>query len=83
MNGWLLNGTKWAGVWNYIYRNVPVEWKVVSVTDYTGDGKPDLIWQNTTTGDVVYWQMNGTQWAGKWNYIAHTVPTQWTLIGPR
>ena len=32
-------------------------WKIVSVTDYTGDGKPDLIWHSAKSGDVVYWQM--------------------------
>jgi ELWxxDGT repeat protein len=29
-------------------------------TDLDGDGKADLIWRNTSTGDVAIWLMNGT-----------------------
>lgn len=28
--------------------------------DFNGDGKPDLLWRNTHTGEVLIWFMNGT-----------------------
>ena len=28
--------------------------------DMNGDGKPDIVWENTTTGDRGFWLMNGT-----------------------
>jgi hypothetical protein len=47
--------------------------------DFTGDGKPDLLWQHATTGDVYLWTMNGTtqtggtylaQGMGPWKVVA-------------
>jgi hypothetical protein len=30
------------------------------VADFNSDGNPDLLWENTTTGDRAIWLMNGT-----------------------
>ena len=39
-------------------------WDVKSVTDFNGDGTPDVLWQNRTSGVVFYWVMKaGTAWA--------------------
>ena len=35
------------------------DWDLEGVGDLTGDGKPDLVWRNTTTGENAVWQMNG------------------------
>jgi hypothetical protein len=80
---WPMDGTQFTGNWYYITRNVGVEWKVVSVADYTGDGKADLIWQNAKSGDVVCWPLNGPQWVGKYSYVARNIPTDWSIVGPR
>jgi hypothetical protein len=34
-------------------------WKIVGAGDFNGDGKPDLVWHNSVTGDVRVWWMNG------------------------
>jgi hypothetical protein len=79
---WVMNGTQWSGMRSYIQRAVATEWKIVSVGDYVGAGKPNLLWQNTKTGDVVYWTMNGGRWTGDWAYICRNVGTQWSVVGP-
>jgi hypothetical protein len=28
-------------------------------TDFDGDGKPDILWRNSSTGEVMVWYMNG------------------------
>ncbi len=28
--------------------------------DFNQDGKPDLVWRNRVTGDIIFWLMNGT-----------------------
>jgi glucose/arabinose dehydrogenase len=34
-------------------------WRVRRVGDFDGDGKPDLLWQHQTTGQLYVWLMNG------------------------
>jgi hypothetical protein len=36
-------------------------WTIVGTRDFNGDGKPDLVWQNDTTQQVVVWYMGGSQ----------------------
>jgi hypothetical protein len=36
----------------------------VGTGDYNADGKSDILWRNTTTGQVVVWFINGTATSG-------------------
>ncbi len=36
------------------------QWHIVGSADINGDGVPDLFWQNSTTGQLVYWLMSYT-----------------------
>jgi hypothetical protein len=36
-------------------------WQIARVIDVNGDGKADLVWHHTTTGQVTVWLMNGAQ----------------------
>lgn len=76
---WIMNGTTRTAASGYILRNVPLAWRLVAVADLNRDGKKDLIWQNTTTGDVSYWLMNGTAIA-ETGYLARAVPTVWQIV---
>jgi beta-glucanase (GH16 family) len=49
------------------------------VPDFDGDGKADLIWSNTSTGDRAIWFMNGAS-IGSFGYIAG-IPTGWHIVG--
>jgi hypothetical protein len=37
----------------------PPSWRLAGTGDFNGDGKTDLVWQNSN-GDVSIWEMNGT-----------------------
>jgi FG-GAP-like repeat len=37
---------------------------VAGIGDFNGDGKSDILWRSTTTGEVALWQMDGSVIAG-------------------
>ena len=47
--------------------------------DFNGDGKSDILWQNSSTGQRSIWLMNGTVLASIVNLP--TVPIQWDIVG--
>jgi hypothetical protein len=48
-------------------------------SDFNGDGKADILWQNNSTGQRLIWLMNGT--VHQSNVSLGTVPTQWSIAG--
>ncbi len=47
--------------------------------DFNGDGSPDILWQNTSTGTCGIYLMDGTS-VSSWASLG-TVPTQWKIVG--
>src|SRR5207302_1426298 len=71
---WPMNGPAWTGTYQYIVRNVTdLDWKIAGTADLNQDGTPGLIWQNSASGDVVYWFMNGPTWTGSYQYILRNI----------
>jgi len=54
-------------------------WELVGAADFNGDGKPDLIWQNTVSGQRAIWLMNGTTYVS--SVSLGTVATDWDIAG--
>jgi hypothetical protein len=52
----------------------------VGTGDFNGDGKPDLLWYNATTGDVYVWFMNGATLASG-TYVYRGADPAWRLVG--
>jgi hypothetical protein len=51
---------------------VPVEWYIVGVGDFNGDGNADLVWENRSTGQRAIWFMkNGV--------LTSTIKLPWCL----
>jgi hypothetical protein len=51
------------------------------MTDLNGDGKPDVLWQHATSGDVYVWFLNGTT-ATSGAYLAQGMGP-WKVVGPK
>jgi hypothetical protein len=57
---WYLNGLSTVGAGFLNPRAMAdTRWQVRGVADLNGDAKPDLLWQNTQTGDVHAWFLSG------------------------
>ncbi|HYL81936.1 MAG TPA: hypothetical protein VEU07_14050 [Candidatus Acidoferrum sp.] len=50
--------------------------------DFNGDGKADLVWQNTATGTVDLWYMNGGQVISDALVVSGVTPDQ-KIVGPK
>ena len=48
--------------------------------DYDGDGKSDILWQNTVTGEVTYWQMNAATLMSNTS-VATLGNLDWQIVG--
>ena len=51
------SGIKGTG---YLYGGSLVGWQLTSISDVNGDGIPDLLFQNTGTGQIYAWFLDGT-----------------------
>jgi hypothetical protein len=82
---WIMNGTTLVSGTLLSPTGVgDTNWKIKAVTDLNGDGQPDLVWQNTATGYLAAWLMNGTVRAdGIYLTPAQVMDTGWHIVGPR
>ena len=60
-------------------------WQVVGASDFDGNGVPDLVYQNTQTGQVnvdYYGGPGGAVFKG-WNLLSATGIPGWSVVVPR
>jgi len=55
-------------------------WKVVGVGDFNGDGKADILWRNSSTGENYIYLMNATVIASE-GYIRRVADQNWEVAG--
>jgi len=58
-----------------------VNWKVVGSADLDGDGNTDLLLQDSGSGDLIYWQMNGVNQLGVQFITPRNPGTNWNVVG--
>jgi hypothetical protein len=58
---WFLNGTTVTGTAVIGHDSPPYDtWQIAGTGDFTHDGKTDILWRNTSSGDIAVWFLNGT-----------------------
>ncbi|MEI6205558.1 MAG: VCBS repeat-containing protein [Desulfuromonadales bacterium] len=73
------SGTAIAGG-GLIYTEPNTNWKIVAAADFNCNGKAELLWWNSTTGQVAIGQTNGTN-ASTANLIWTEPNTDWRIVG--
>jgi hypothetical protein len=75
-----MQGTTVLGGEGYV-RTVPdPDWKIVGIGDFNGDGKSDILWRNSTTGENYIYMMNGMAIANE-GYIRSVADRNWQVAG--
>src|SRR5256886_7317221 len=73
-----MNGTTNTG--GSLRTQADLNWQVAGVGDFNGDGRADILWRNSSTGENYVWLMNGTTITGKGS--VRTEPDQnWKVAG--
>lgn len=93
---WQHDGTRQVAAWymggalgnefqsfNWLQSSNTPGWSVAGTADLDGNGKPDLIWQNDTTRQVVVWYMggsNGSQYQS-FAWLQNSITPGWKVVG--
>jgi uncharacterized protein YjiK len=56
---WQMNGATVASSGSTSTPSLDTTWKNAGTGDFNGDGKSDILWRNSTTGNLAIWSMNG------------------------
>ncbi len=63
------------------FASIPdTHWHPVSMADFDGDGHPDILWENSSTGQLLIWYMNGNT-IKKYGSAFTTLPANWIVAG--
>jgi hypothetical protein len=75
-----MNGTAILGTEGYLRTVADLNWKVVGIGDFDGDGKADILWRNGSTGENYVYLMEGTTIAGE-GYLRTVIDQNWQVVG--
>jgi hypothetical protein len=58
-------------------------WRAAGTPDLDGDGRPDLIWHNQKTGQLIFWLMDGVtrRQGGIGSFSPGVVAPAWRVVG--
>jgi hypothetical protein len=76
MNGPALTGAYWIG-------DVLPQWRIRAVKHYAGDARDDVLFQNSSTGELFVWRREGNGIVPHGSLAPGAVPPDWVVSGPR
>ncbi len=56
-------------------------WQVAGIGDFNGDGKDDILWRNTATGENYVYPMDGLTILGTEGYLRTVADLNWEIVG--
>jgi C1A family cysteine protease len=83
IGAWFMNGTAMTSAALFTPSTAAdPDWRIAGVADFNGDGRPDLVWQHRTTGQLSAWFMNGTAMTSTTLFTPSAVADpHWKIVG--
>jgi FG-GAP-like repeat/FG-GAP repeat len=78
---WFMNGVTQSGGSFLTPSPVATAWRIQGVADFDGDGKPDVLWRNTSTQQLYVWFMNGVTFSTGSFLTPSSVASVWQIKG--
>ncbi len=78
---YFMDGTTIKPSEGYIRTVADQNWQVAGVGDFDGDGKADILWRNSTTGENYLYPMDGLTILGTEGYLRTVADTTWQIAG--
>jgi len=76
-----MDGTAIFGTEAYLRAVTDLNWKVVGIGDFDGDGKADVLWRNSSTGENYLYFMDGTTIEPTEGYVRTVADQNWQVAG--
>jgi len=80
---YLMDGSAIKPTENYIRTVADQNWQVKGVGDFDGDGRADILWRNSVSGENYLFPMNGTAILPTEGYTRTVDDQQWQVLDPR
>ena len=78
---WYMGGPGGNEIMGALNITGPNPWRVASVVDFNGDGHPDLLWQDQTSGLAQIWYMGGPLGNTLLSAVNLTLTNPWRIVG--
>src|SRR6266850_2802579 len=75
---YLMNGTTFSSE-GYIRAVPDLNWKVVGIGDFDGDGRSDILWRNSSTGENYIYPMQGLTIKPSEGYLRTLTDQNWQV----
>jgi len=75
-----MNGTQILAGEGYLRTVADLNWKIAGIGDFDGDGKADILWRNTSTGQNYIYLMSGTAILAE-GYLRTVADQSWQVAG--
>jgi hypothetical protein len=77
-----MDGTTIKPTEGFLRTVADLDWKIVAVGDYDGDGKSDLLWRHASTGQNYLYPMDGTAIKPSEGFLRTVPPGSWAVAAP-
>jgi len=75
-----MNGTAIKASEGYLRTVADQNWKVAGVGDFDADGKADIVWRNSATGENYLYPMDGTTIKPSEGYVRTVADLNWQIV---